>query len=224
MFKIKLRHIPIFTAIALMLLQYSPVKADVFLYTDPDYDFVFSVPDTWTRQTAVASLTQARFVAPVPADHAYCEVSANKDARFTIYPEHLMGKVMQENFDSAFWEAEISNRFINPALTKTRIIAGLDKAAATMAQLEYDLILEENKAPVRMYATMLVSVYGDTRYTMTCGAKHDSYHVWGDLFGSVFSSMTLANRYHVVPTGYYRNFLADKKHPIPHARLGDIMK
>ena len=195
--------------------------ADVFLYTDNDLKFTFSVPDSWKQQTPVSPNTRVKFVAPVPEDYASCKVVAEEDGRFKIYPKRLMGKVMKEYFNADFWEKEATRRFNNPEIRFVGTSSGLDKGDASMAQVVYYMNLGEGTEPVKMYAILLTSVYGDVRYTMICSSSYKSYPKWSDLFGSIISSMTLDERYVAVPTGHYRNFLADKQNPIPRLGIGD---
>ncbi len=202
----------------------SQVRADVFLYTDPEFKFTFSVPDSWKRQIASSPNTRIKFVAPVVGEYAYCEVAAEKDRRFQIYPKRLMGAAMRENFSVDFWLKEVARRFDNSAIKLINTDAGLDKGDATMAEATYDMQLDKDKNPVRMRAVLLTSVYGDVRYTMICGASDNSYFKWKNLFGSIISSMTLDDRYVIKPNGLYRNFLLDRKKIIPHPGIGDIVR
>ena len=209
-------------------------KADVFVYTDPDYKFMFSVPDSWAMSTPHTPNTRVRFTSPVPDDHAYCEIAAQRDGRFQIYPKRHMGTAVNENFDAAFWTDEGRRRFDNPHILHVRYPAGIDKADSSMAQLAYDWPVSERTPSVagpgdgdalRMRGVILAGVYGDTRYTMTCGASLDKYHRWSKVFGSIISSVTLDDRYTMFPTGYYRDFLADNyKKIIPHPGLGTSVR
>ena len=209
-------------------------KADVYVYTDPDYRYMFSVPDSWAMTTPHTPNTRVRFTSPVPDDHAYCEIAAQRDGRFQIYPKRHMGTAVNENFDASFWTDEVGRRFDNPHILHVRYPAGIDKADSSMAQLAYDWPVTERTASaaghgdedvIRMRGLILTGVYGDTRYTMTCGARLEKYHRWSKLFGSIVSSVTLDDRYNMFPTGYYRDFLSDKyKKTIPHPGLGTSVR
>ena len=113
-------------------------KADVYVYTDPDYKYMFSVPDSWAMTTPRTPHTRVRFTGPVPDDLAYCEIAAQRDGRFQIYPKRHMGTAVNENFDAAFWTDEVRRRFDNPHILHVRYPAGIDKADSSMAQLAYD--------------------------------------------------------------------------------------
>ena len=229
MSKTKFSYIVSVMGVGLSLLATTPAKADVYLYTDTDHKYTFSVPDTWSMKTPATPNTDVRFVSGVPGDHAYCEVEVKRDGRFKIYPKHLMGDVVDENLDAAFWEDEAHRRFSNPEIRAVRTTAGLDKGDASMAQILYDAPTGEGAVDssgkyvedtMRMRSVLLASLYGDKRFVMTCGARAEKFHKWSKLFGSVMSSMTLADSYHLIPTGFYRNFLKDKYTALPHTGLG----
>ncbi|TVQ85152.1 MAG: hypothetical protein EA357_01175 [Micavibrio sp.] len=223
--------------VGLCLMAAAPqaAHADVLIYTDPDYKFRFSVPDTWTLGVPNLPNTRVRFVSPVPGDHAFCEVATQRDGRFQIYPKRHMHTVMAENFDAGFWQKEAARRYDNPQILRVRLPAGLDKGDAAMAQILYDWNVAERTPSaegsgidgdvIRMRSVTLTSVYGDTRYDMTCASRLDKFHRWGELFGSIMASMTLHERYTMFPTGYYRDFLGDPPYKvIPHPGLGTSVR
>ena len=61
-----------------------------------------------------------------------------------------------------------------------------------------------------MRADMVATIYGGNRYLFTCQARADRFEKWKPIFGSILSSVHFKEKYPLLPTGYYRNFLADE--------------
>lgn len=183
--------------------------ADTFVYKDPDYKFTLSFPDTWKMQAPDEPTTRLRVAGPPLEDIASCRVKAEHDGRLQIYPKELMGTAVKETLDQAFWETEIGH-YDRASLVEYRAPAGLGQGDATLVKMTYFLPgMKAGDRAVAMQGLMLATIYGDTRFVMSCSAKADVYERWVKLFGSVMGSIVFEDRYHVAATGYYRNFLMD---------------
>lgn len=194
------------TCAGLTALLYAPnaAQAEIFVYHDPDYDFSLSFPDSWHTQSPESEINIFRVSANDPKARATCRIEAQNDKRVAIYPEEYMQDAVEFTVDDRFWEI-YNNEYGNVDVVMRRDGAQLDKAHAEVEVMHYD-----GKDGQRMSGMILASFYADTRYVMHCEATQEEYPKYAPLFGSVIESFTLQNKYHVTPTGFYRDFLADK--------------
>jgi hypothetical protein len=194
------------TMTAAMLSFASPVLADTSIYHDPNYDFSISYPDSWDVQGNPNPSIRWQVSAPKIADKVTCNIKANKDRRLMIYPERLMDKAVANQLNEEFWGQEFT-KFNDVKTAKFYPTSGFGKGHASYANISYTT--GSGKEAEHMTAIMLGSIYGDIRYVLTCSATTESFDKWSPLFSSIMGSITLKEKYHPVPTGYYRDFLSD---------------
>ena len=197
----------IMTCAGLTAIMFAPqiAQADTFVYHDPDFDFSLSFPDTWRKQSPETPINVFRVSANDPVARATCRIEAQNDIRAAIYPEEYMADAVEFTITDRFWDI-YNNEYGNVDVVMRRDGAQMDKAHAEVEVIHYD-----GKDGQRMSAMVLASFYADTRYVMHCEATQDTYQKYAPLFGSIMGSFTLKSKYHAVPTGFYRDFLSDKK-------------
>lgn len=195
-------------------------EASSFVWKDPSNGFAFSFPDSWTVQTEDEPTTRIRIAGPLIEDHATCRVKAQQDGRLKIYPKHLMTQAVKETLGRDFWEDEIAEH-INAKITDYRAPAGLGgKGDATAIKSSF--IQTDGQQKMNMYGASIASIYGDTRYVVSCFARAEQYQKYAPVFATIMSSVDFDDRYHPFATGYYRDFLADPVLTLPRTKPGTI--
>ena len=206
-------------AFAICALAFSgPAFADTTVYKDADFKFTASFPDTWRTQIPDTPTTRLRVAGPPAEDMATCRIKAEKDGRLEIYPKRHMEAGVRQVLDEKFWDHEM-NQYDKALMADYLAPAGLGQGDATGARVTYWQPDPDGK-PVAMQALMLGTIYGDTRFVMSCASKADAYPRWAKLFGSVIGSVEFENRYHPFAIGYYRNFLMDETYKPPRLKPG----
>lgn len=209
----------LFGAIFLMSLS-APAAASTYVWKDDVNGFSFSFPDSWTVQTEEGPSTRIRIAGPLKEDAATCRVKSAQDGRLKIYPKHLMTQAVKETLGPDFWEGEIAE-FNNAQITSYRAPAGMgDKGDATAIKAAYTQ--NDGTQNLNMYSASIASIYGDTRYVMSCASRADQYSKYAPLFATIMASVDFDARYHPFATGYYRDFLADPQLLLPRTKPGTI--
>jgi hypothetical protein len=194
--------------------------ASTFVWTDKVDGFAFSFPDSWTIQTEDVPTTKIRIAGPVGEDFATCRVKAEKDGRLKIYPKPLMAEAVLETLDRNFWEHEVG-QYENAIVADYYAPAGLGGLGdATAAKASF--VQESGAGKMDMYGSMIGSIYGDTRYTVSCSSRLEEYKKYAPVFGSIMGSVELAPKYHPFAVGNYRNFLVDPKVIFPRTKPGTV--
>ena len=191
-----------------------------FVWQDPVHGFTFSFPDSWGVQTADSPSTRVRIAGPLNEDHATCRVKAEKDGRLKIYPKRLMDEAVYETLGREFWEHEIGDHD-NAIITDIRGPAGMGgKGDATAIREAF--VVDTGKEVINMYGQQIASIYGDTRYVVSCSSKLEVFNRYAPLFGTIMGSIDLDTQYHPYAVGYYRDFLMDPKLVLPRSKPGTI--
>jgi hypothetical protein len=194
--------------------------SDSFVWKDPVNGFTFSFPDSWGVQTVDAPTTRIRIAGPLNEDFATCRIKAEKDGRLKIYPKHLMEEAVYETLGRKFWENEIADHD-NANITDIRGPAGLGgKGDATAIRETF--VQNTGNGNVNMYGEQIASIYGDTRYVVSCSSKLEMFKRYAPVFATIMGSIDLDTKYHPFATGYYRDFLADPKLMLPRSKPGTI--
>ena len=194
--------------------------SDSFVWKDPVNGFTFSFPDSWGVQTADSPTTRIRISGPLNQDFATCRVKAEKDGRLKIYPKHLMEEAVYETLDRDFWEHEIADHD-NAVLTDIRGPASLGGKGDATA-IKETFVQDTGHERINMYGESIGSIYGDTRYVVSCSSKLEQFKKYAPVFATIMGSVDLDTRYHPFATGYYRDFLADPKLMLPRTKPGTI--
>lgn len=185
----------------------SPVKADTFVWKDPVHDFTISFPDSWRVQTEDTPDTRLRIAGPLGEDYATCRVKAARDGRLQIYAKKDLDEAVSETLNEDFWKGEVA-QYENAVVTDFHAPASLGGQGDATA-IRTSFVMEGGAGKMTMLGTMIGSIYGDTRYIVSCSSKADVYGRWAPVFASIMGSVELDTKYHPFATGYYRDFLAD---------------
>ncbi len=191
---------------ALMAVVPMTAEASMFVWKDKTLGIGFSFPDTWTIQTQDVPGTVIRVAAPIGDDAATCRIRSAQDGRVQIYPKDLMGTAMRGKLDHAFWDHEVA-QYSNGAVADyatTQKPGAIDVSAVHVSYTE-----ESGNGPRQMSGSMIATIYGGTRYVISCAAKQEEYEKYVETFASIMESVELDAKYHPFATGYYRNFLGD---------------
>lgn len=185
----------------------STAQADTSVFHDPNYDFTISYPDSWDAHPSSDPSVQWQVAPPEHAGKAMCNIKAAYDGRLKIYPDRLMSKAVKNQLNDKFWHENIV-QYRNIKINRFSPSSGFGEGFATHAQFSYTE--NDDKKSTHMTAVTLGSIYGDTKYIMTCTAQTDAFSTWAPVFGNIMDTVTLKAKYHPVATGYYRDFLSDK--------------
>ncbi|MFH1158788.1 MAG: hypothetical protein V1721_07945 [Pseudomonadota bacterium] len=213
--------IGIFGLGALMVVGFSgAAAASTYVWKDNVNGFTFSFPDSWTMQTEDAPTTRIRIAGPIAEDVATCRVKAEKDGRLKIYPKYLMTEAVSATLDRAFWEQELAGheKFV---ITDYFVPASLGSHGDATA-IRTSFVQEIGKGKMDMYGEMIGSIYGDTRYIVSCTAKSAEFKKYAPVFASIMGSVEFDAKYHPFAVGYYRDFLADPELKLPRSKPGTI--
>ena len=212
----------ILLGIVIMMGFASPAQAtsDSFVWKDSVNGFTFSFPDSWGLQTVDSPTTRVRIAGPLNQDFATCRIKAEKDGRLKIYPKHLMEEAVYETLDRNFWEREVADHQ-NANITDLRAPASLGGKGDATA-IKESFVQDTGKGKINMYGERIASIYGDTRYVVSCSSKLDQFEKYAPLFATIMGSVDFDTRYHPFATGYYRDFLADPKLTLPRTKPGTI--
>ena len=208
---------------AILLLAFTGTAratSDSFVWKDNVNGFTFSFPDSWGIQTDDEPTTRVRIAGPLNEDLATCRVKAEKDGRLKIYPKHLMTEAVDETLNRDFWEGEVTEHN-NAKITDYRAPASLSgKGDATAIKSSF--VQSDGSRKVNMYSESIASIYGDTRFVVSCSSKAEQFQKYAPVFATIMGSVDLHDRYHPFATGYYRDFLADPVLVLPRTKPGTI--
>ena len=214
--------IGIFGLGALMIVGFSSVAtASIYVWKDNVNGYTFSFPDSWTMQTNDSPTTRIRIAGPIAEDFATCRVKAEKDGRLKIYPKYLMTKAVTATLDRTFWKQELAGheKFV---ITDYFVPASLGSHGDATA-IRTSFVQDSGNGKMDMYGEMIGSIYGDTRYIVSCTSKVAEFKKYAPVFASIMASVEFSSKYHPFAVGYYRDFLADPKLKLPRTKPGTIV-
>ena len=193
-----------FLAIALAVLPVK-AKADYFVWADEKTGLSASFPDDWkiiANQQPDDVLTVA---VPSGPDNAKCEIRADIDKRFLIYPQHLRKDVQKVAYSKDFWN-EYNATYQNVQILGYGDETGLGKGYASTEMIAYTTPPDEpfeNRA-----AIISVSNYYDKTYIAKCSSKQDAYSKYAVKFLSFMKTIDQKKAYHELTIGNHpRNFI-----------------
>jgi hypothetical protein len=188
-------------------------QSNAYVWEDKVNGFSFSFPDSWVMLTNDLPSTRIRISGPIVEDVATCRVKSQKDGRLAIYPKRLMTIAVMETLDYDFWEQEVAGHE-NAVITDYFTPASLGGQGDATA-IRTSFVQDNGNGKEEMFGQMIGSLYGDTRYIVSCSSRAGAFAQYAPLFASIMDSVALDSRYHPFTAGYYRNFLADYKAYIP---------
>ncbi len=197
--------------VAFMVGMSPAAKADTFVWKDIPNGYTISFPDSWTMQTEDSPSTRIRVAGPLAQELPTCRLQVQDDGRLKIYPKKYVDEAVVNTLAREYWEKE-TGQYLEPEITAFFSPAGLgDKGDATAIQLAFKQ-KDGSGQLVNMHGVMISSIYGGKRYVGSCSSRAENYNRWSSLFMSILGSVQFDDRYHPFATGYYRNFLLDKKY------------
>lgn len=105
-----------------------------------------------------------------------------------------------------------NNLLVGSPITVTDVLAP-GETPEPIGMQGYDTVTDDmvtSNPAETMRAAMVATIYDGNRYRFTCQSNAAVYEDWQPLFGSILSSVRFDERYAMVPSGYYRDFLSDK--------------
>jgi len=205
-------------AAALMLTATTAYASGSAVWKDGVSGFTFSYPDSWSAQTVDTPSVKARIAGPIAEDDATCRMKAVKDGRIKIYPKQLVKQAVPQFLNRDFWQTEL-DQYENGMITEYYAPASMGSEGDATA-IKATWVQDFGGGKVVMYGTMIGSLYGDSRYVMSCSARKSAYKKYAPLFYSMMSSVKLDSQYAPFATGAYRDFLGDAPVIIPHSQPG----
>lgn len=197
-------------SIFLVLFSVAPVKADVFVWSDPKFDLTMSFPDDWMRQRQMADNMRLHVLAPQGADMAACRVFASDDGRFLYIPARGQMDVAQKLQDQKTLVSLIRDRLDNNKnvqLIGYQSIAGLGKGPATMALAQYTKTW--NGKDYQMQSMQFGGYMNGLETVVHCESLAQAWGRWSPIFLNMVKSFDFPAQYGPKDTGHYRDFVAD---------------
>lgn len=207
---------------AALVIGFSPAaQADTFVWKDAPHGYTISFPDTWAMQTDDGPYTRIRIAGPLAEEIPTCSLQVRDDGRLKIYPKRLTDEAVANTLVQEYWEKE-TGQLRDAEITAFYSPASLgDKGDATAIQVAFKQ-LDQQGNPINMHGVMISSIYGGKRYVGSCSSRAENYNRWSGLFMSILDSVQFDDRYHIFPTGYYRNFLMDEKLHLTRVKPGTV--
>jgi hypothetical protein len=207
---------------AALVIGFSPAaQADTFVWKDAPHGYTISFPDSWAMQTDDGPYTRIRIAGPLAEEIPTCRLQVREDGRLKIYPKRLTDEAVANTLVQDYWEKE-TGQYLDAEITAFYSPASLgDKGDATAIQVAFKQLDQQGNA-INMHGVMISSLYGGKRYVGSCSSRAENYNRWAGLFLSILDSVQFDDRYHIFPTGYYRNFLMDKKLHLPRVKPGTV--
>lgn len=197
----------IFASFLLLLVGFSfSAKAEVTIWTDPDFGVVIAYPDGWTKQVNKHDGERLFIVAPSAQDMAQCKMNVEEDERFEIYPKKYLKDIVSRELNDSFWR----QYFVNYDDVKIGYFAeggGLGSGYATYVDFAYKASF--NGQARQMRGVAYATIYHDMRVVVECSSDARRYPAWFPLFSGVMKSVTFEPAFHGRAWGEYRNFFRD---------------
>lgn len=179
--------------------------ASVGIWKDPEMKYAFSFPASWQPQFVERGHLRYVVRAPKGSGVAECKVHARKDGRFVMHPFYDLPDVTREYINRDFFAQQFSE-YHNVEIKKSGY-GGIGDAMAIHAVM--DFVTEFDGEPHHMRGIVFATLYHDLEYVIHCYSSVDEYERWQPLLRSIVASTEFDKRYHELPIGDYRNFLAD---------------
>ena len=183
-----MKHIFLFLLFVFISL---PARAEVFVWSDPQFGMTMSFPDDWMRQTQTPDDMRLYIRAPQGQDHAACRVFANKDGRFLYVPASAQHEVSAFVQDTKAAQALLNGRleYNNVRLVGYQNIGGLGKGPATVAVAQYTK--DWNGKSYDMQSIQFGGYVNGIESAFHCEALQQSFARWHPLFMNMVKSKFL---------------------------------
>ena len=185
----------LFALICFLFLGSFPAKAEVFVWTDPEFGITLSFPETWMRQAQAPGDLKLHILAPQGMDLAACRVFASDDGRFLYVPPRGQYQVSQLLQDSKTLSSLLQNRlgYSNVKLVGYQDIGGLGKGPATVAVAEYNK--NWNGKDYAMKSIQFGGYIDGIETMFHCEALSQAWGRWVPLFMNMVKSFDFPAQY-----------------------------
>lgn len=192
-------------AAVLCVMGVGSAKAEVFFVEDQVNRFTLSFPDLWMTANNQKPDDKLTLVGPGEPDFATCRVRVREDRRFLIYPRKFASNVQKVAYSRDFWNRYLGE-YDDVEVDNFREPAGLGKGFGSFTEATYTTA---EGTIMRKRGLMFASLYHDRAYIVDCSAEASVYYKWRPAFMSIVKSVDFEKIVHELPSGNYRNFIAD---------------
>lgn len=177
------------------------------VWSDADFGFRLSFPDTWKQQGGLPADGRIRLLAP-GGDGANCTVFAKQDRRFMIYPRDYMAEVVAQELQWEYWEQVVAGYEDLYFYYDNYGALGAGDARYTLV----DFIDYAADPGVRKRAQIFATFYGDLHMMAMCVSPLEKFDQYTAQFGQIVDSIQIKPQYTTNARGYYRDFLETKEY------------
>ena len=142
---------------------------------------------------------------PGEPDFAMCRVRVREDRRFLIYPRKFADSIQKVGYSRDFWNKYLGE-YDDVYVDDFREPTGLGKGFGSFTEATYTTA---EGTIMRKRGLMFASLYHDKAYIVDCSAEESVYEKWRPAFMGVVKSVDFEKVVHELPSGNYRNFMAD---------------
>ncbi|MBK9585225.1 MAG: hypothetical protein KA099_10745 [Alphaproteobacteria bacterium] len=194
-----------FLAAVFCFIGINSAKAEVFFIEDQVNRFSISFPDLWIRINNQKPDDELTIAGPGEPDFAMCRVRVREDRRFLIYPRKFADSIQKVGYSRDFWNKYLGE-YDDVYVDDFREPTGLGKGFGSFTEATYTTA---EGTIMRKRGLMFASLYHDKAYIVDCSAEESVYEKWRPAFMGVVKSVDFEKVVHELPSGNYRNFMAD---------------
>ena len=181
------------------------VRAEVFVWQDPETKIMLSYPDRWLQLSNQKPDDILTIAGRGENEHASCRLRVNDDRRYKIFPRKYDANVQHIAMSRDFWQAYLQE-FDEASLLRVQDDAGMSVGYSSVAEASF---VTTAGPKVAKRAFMAASLYNGKAYVLECSAEEQAFAKWLPAFRSVLKSVSIRPIIEAYPTGHYRDFLAD---------------
>lgn len=196
----------------------SPAQADYFYLQDPVSKLSVSYPDTWRRVYNQKPDDVIVIAAPGVQNFASCRIRIREDHRYQMYPAKFQAANARAMFTEEFWKEYLAEypMYRIDAITPD---TGLGRGMGGEVQATY---ISFDDPRQQKQAVITASLYNNKIYITDCAAKVEHFESHYPMFRGIAKSVDFRKEIHELPTGEYRNFLADSPTYIRNERYNRV--
>ena len=182
-------------------------KAEIFFVEDQENGFSVTFPDLWSRSHNQKPDDKLTLVGPGEPDFATCRVRVREDRRFLVYPRKFADSIQKVAYSHDFWNRYLGE-YDDVSVDDFREPTGLGKGFGSFTEATYTTA---EGTIMRKRGLMFASLYHDRAYIVDCSSEASVYYKWRPAFMGIVKSVDFEKVVHELPSGNYRNFLADEE-------------
>ncbi len=197
------------------------VRAEVFVWKDPEFKIRMTFPDNWMRQAQTDDNMRLFILAPQGTDHAACRLYASHDGRYMDAPAWAGSAVSNMVFGQDAVRDEIIARpdTYDVNVASFSPTASLGRGAATLTEVGFTKKWAGNN--YKMHGMVLATQYHGDHILMSCETLENAWAIWEPTIKSIFKSVDYAAAFTPEPNGMYRRFQDDGDVFLPVNRRRD---